>query len=131
MSPRARSAGIAQAAFLAAVETRLGQMSTSQLRKALLVWAEAAAPGDRARLLKLLGAKVEAAQDRVQRLAAELDWLEELAAGAGEPEWTEDDDWRDRYGWSPDDEEEDLNEPDWAPRFRDLLSGRRCSLCRW
>jgi len=77
MSPRARSAGIAQAAFLAAVETRLGQMSTSQLRKALLVWAEAAAPGDRARLLKLLGAKVEAAQDRVQRLAAELDWLEE------------------------------------------------------
>ncbi|HVA44223.1 MAG TPA: hypothetical protein VNF50_12135 [Acidimicrobiales bacterium] len=95
-------------------------MSTSQLRKALLVWAEVAAPGDRARLLKMLGAKVEAAQDRVQRLAAELDWLEELAAGAGEPEWTEDDDWRDRYGWSPDDEE-DLYEPDWAPRFRDLL----------
>jgi hypothetical protein len=95
-------------------------MNAAQLRKAVLAWAEGATQGDRTRFLELLGAKIEAAQDRAQRLSAELDWLEELAASTGEPEWSEADEWRDRYGWSQDDEE-DLSEPDCADRFRDLV----------
>jgi len=105
--------------FLSAVEARLGEMTLAQLRKVVLGWARHLDPSDRPAFLERLGAKVEAPKDRSQRLLESLDLLEEEAAATGEPEWSEADEWRDRYGWGLD--EEDSVEPDWAGAFRDLV----------
>ena len=105
--------------FLGAVEARLGEMTVGQLRKAVLGWARQLGPADRSAFLERLGAKVEAPRDRSERLLESLALLEEEAAATGEPEWSKADEWRDRYGWSLD--EEQFVEPEWAGTFRELV----------
>ncbi len=105
--------------FLGAVEARLGEMTVAQLRRAVVVWARQVDPADRQSFLECMGATVEAPRDRSARLLERMDLLEEESAATGEPDWSEADEWRDRYGWSPD--EEEFLEPDWAGTFRDLV----------
>ena len=104
--------------FLSAIEDRIATIAMEDLREMVLAFAESVEASERLVFLERFGARPARPLEPIEALLTDVELLEEEAESTGEPRWDDDDDYRDRHGWSSDDE---FREPDWAPNLVELL----------